>query len=105
MAAVSSKEGLGYAAVQGSIERRVSEKVEWDEFKELEEVGVDAIALKQGHQDFVTIVTTRLATGSIRVLGVLAGREKATVKNFFLVFPRSYVRPCKLYVQTWMTVI
>ena len=92
MAAVSSKEGLGYAAVQGIIERRVSEKVEWTEFKEVEQIGIDEISAKKGHKDFFTMVTTRLATGVIRVLGVLEGREKATVKKFFLVFPRSYVK-------------
>ena len=85
---VSIKEGLGYEAVQGIIDRRVSEKVEWNEFKELEQVGIDEISSKQGHQDFFTIVTTRLATGALRVLGVLEGREKATVKKFFLSIPK-----------------
>lgn len=79
---VSIKAGLGYEAVQGIIDRRVSKEVEWDEFKELEQVGIDEIASRKGHQDFFTIVTTRLATGVIRVLGVLEGREKATVKKF-----------------------
>ena len=85
---VSSKEGLGYEAVQGIIDRGVSEKVDWNEFKELEQVGIDEIASKKGHQDFFTIVTIRLATGAIRVLGVLEGREKATVKKFFSSIPK-----------------
>ena len=84
----SIKEGLGYEAVQGIIDRRVSEKVDWNEYKELEQVGIDEISAKKGHQDFFTIVTTRLATGAIRVLGVLEGREKATVKKFFLSIPK-----------------
>jgi transposase len=85
---VSIKEGLGYEAVQGIIDRWVSEKVDWNELKELEQVGIDEIASKKGHQDFFTIVTTRLATGAIRVLGVLEGREKATVEKFFLRIPK-----------------
>ena len=85
---VSIKEGLGYEAVQGVLDRWVSEKVDWNEFKEFEQVGIDEIAPKKGHQDFFTIVTTRLATGAIRVLGVLEGREKATVKKFFLRIPK-----------------
>lgn len=80
---VSIKEGLGYEAVQGIIDRGVSEKVDWKEFKDLEQVGIDEIAAKKGHQDFFRIVTTRLGTGATRVLGVLRGREKATVKQFF----------------------
>jgi transposase len=85
---VSSKEGLGYEAVQGIIDRRVSEKVEWNEFKELEQIGIDESASKKGHKDFFTMVTTRLATGVQRVLRVLEGREKATVKKFFLSIPK-----------------
>ena len=85
---VSIKEGLSYDAVQGIIDRRVSEKVDWTEFKELAQIGIDEIASKKGHKDFFTIVTTRLATGALRVLGVLEGREKATVKKFFSSIPK-----------------
>ncbi len=88
VADVSIKQRLGYEAVEGIINRRVSEKVDWNEFKELAQVGIDEIASKKGHQDFFTIVTTRLATGAIRVLGVLEGREKATVKKFFSTIPK-----------------
>ena len=52
VADVSIKEGLGYEAVPGIIDRRVSEKVEWNEFKELDQVGIDEMAAKKGHQDF-----------------------------------------------------
>jgi len=41
VADVSSKEGLGYEAVQGIIDRGVSEQVEWNEFKELAQIGID----------------------------------------------------------------
>jgi len=85
---VSIKEGLGYEAVQGIINRRVSEKVNWNEFKELGDIGIDEIARRKGHQDFISLVTTRLATGVLRVLGVLEGRDKATVKKFFLSIPK-----------------
>lgn len=85
---VSIKEGLGYEAVQGIIDRQVSKTVDWNEFKELAHVGIDEIASQKGHQAFLTIVTTRLATGTIRVLGVLPGREKATVKKFFSSIPK-----------------
>ncbi|HJW28380.1 MAG TPA: ISL3 family transposase, partial [Saprospiraceae bacterium] len=86
---VSIKEGLGYEAVPGIIDRWVSKKVDWNEYKELEQIGIDEISAKKGHQDFFTIVTTRLATGAIQVLGVLEGREKATVKKFFLSIPKN----------------
>ena len=88
VADVSIKEELGYEAVQGIIARRVSEKVDWNEFKELGDIGIDEIARRKGHQDFISLVTTRLATGALRVLGVLEGRDKATVKKFFLSIPK-----------------
>ena len=81
VADVSIKEGLGYDAVQGVIDRRIGEKVDWNEFQDLEQIGIDEIANKKGHRDFFTIVTPRLATGALRVVGVLEGREKATVKK------------------------
>jgi transposase len=88
VADVSVKEGLGYEAVQGVIDRRIREKVDWSEFQDLAQIGIDEIAIKKGHRDFFTIVTTRLASGVLRVLGVLEGREKATVKKFLLSIPK-----------------
>jgi transposase len=85
---VSIKEGLGYEAIRGIIDRRVSDKVDWTECKEVEQSGIDEIASKKGHKDFFTMVTTRLATGALRVLGVLEGRENATVKKFFISIPK-----------------
>lgn len=85
---VSIKEGLGYEAVMGIIDRHVSQEVNWDEFQDVEIVGLDEIALKKGHQDYVTIVTARLTNGTKRVLAVLKDRQKATVKKFFLSIPK-----------------
>ena len=70
---VSLKEGLGYEAVQGVIDRRIREQVDWSEFQDIAQLGIDEIAIKKGHRDFFTIVTTRLASGVLRVLGVLEG--------------------------------
>ncbi|MCK7577978.1 MAG: hypothetical protein MZV65_20910 [Chromatiales bacterium] len=44
---VSIKEGIGYEAVMGIIERHVSPEVDWSEFEDLEIIGVDEIALKR----------------------------------------------------------
>jgi len=85
---VSIKEGLGYEAVMGMIDRHVSQEVDWNEFEDLEIVGLDEIALKKGHKDYVAVVTARLANGTKRVLAVLKDRQKATVKEFFLSIPK-----------------
>jgi hypothetical protein len=67
---VSIKEGLGYEAVPGIINRRVSEKVNWKEFKEFKEIGIDEIARRKGHQDFITLVTTNRLPTISSILGV-----------------------------------
>ena len=88
VADVSIKEGLGYEAVMGIIDHHVSQEVDWNEFQELEIVGLDEIALKKGYQDYVTMVTARLADGTKRVIAVLKDRQKATVKAFFHSVPK-----------------
>ena len=84
---VSGKEQLGYDAVEGILERWISPSVDWTEFDELSVLGLDEIALKKGHRDFVAIVTARLATGRVVVLAVLADRQKETVKAFLQSIP------------------
>lgn len=84
---VAIKENLGYAAVVGIINRYVSTQVEWSQFDRLEVVGLDEIALKKGHSDYVVIVTARLNNGQVKVLAVLPNRDKETVKAFLARIP------------------
>jgi transposase len=48
---VSQKEGVGYDAVLGGLERRVQATVNWSRFKRLEVIGIDELALKKGQRD------------------------------------------------------
>jgi transposase len=84
---VALKEGLGYEAVVGIINRHVATQVEWGHFDRLEVVGLDEVALKKGRSDYVVIVTTRLRDGQVKVLAVLPNREKETVKAFLARIP------------------
>jgi transposase len=84
---VSLKERLAYDAVLGVIERRIENRVDWTRYTHLGVLGLDEIALKKGHRDFVVIVTARGPEGRIAILGVLADREKATVKQFLQGIP------------------
>jgi transposase len=84
---VSIKEGLTYDAVLGVIERRMATQVDWTHYTALDTVGLDDIALKKGHRDFVVIVTARLVAGQVAVLAVLPNRDKATVKAFLETIP------------------
>ncbi len=84
---VAIKENLGYEAVVGIVNRYVSSQVDWFEFDRLEVVGLDEIALKKGHRDYVVIVTARLKDGQVKVLAILPNREKETVKAFLARIP------------------
>lgn len=88
IADVSLKERVGYDAVLGALERRIDAVVDWSVFEELEVMGLDEIALKKGHRDFVTIVTARLAGERVVLLGVLPDRQKDQVVAFLRSIPQ-----------------
>jgi len=84
---VSVKERIGYDAVLGALERRICAEVDWSVYTALEVLGLDEIALKKGHRDFVTIVTARLAGERVVLLGVLPDRQKDTLVAFLRSIP------------------
>ncbi len=84
---VSFKEHLPYDVVLGVIERCIATQVDWTQYTQLGILGLDEIALKKGHRDFVVIVTARLPNGRLAILGVLPDREKATVRTFLQSIP------------------
>src|SRR3970282_585346 len=79
---VSIKEGVAYDCVLGVLERRISCCGEWWEYTTLGVVGLDEIALKKGHRNFVVIVTAGVAEGRLAILAVLPDRPKDTVIEF-----------------------
>ena len=84
---VSLKECLGYDTVEGIIDRHIAAQVDWTRFTSLGVLGMDEIALKKGHRDFVVIVTARLAEHRLALLAVLPDREKPTVLKFLRSIP------------------
>ena len=85
---VSIKERVAYDAVLGALERRIRAAFDWSAYTRLEVLGLDEIALKKGHRDFVTVVTARLGDVRVVLLGVLADREKETVVAFLRSMPQ-----------------
>lgn len=84
---VAIKEGVNYDCVLGALERQISGEVEWGQYRQIGTLGLDEIALKKGHRDFVVIVTARMENGRIAVLGVLADRQKDTLVDFLRSIP------------------
>jgi transposase len=84
---VSNKERVSYDAVMGVLERRIQAAVDWSVYTSLEELGLDEIALKKGHRDFVRIVSARLDNQRVVILGVLPDRQKGTIIAFLRSIP------------------
>ena len=90
---VSRKERVSAEAVEGILNRRVAQAVDWASLKALGVLGLDEIALKKGHRDFVTIVSAQPPGGELTVLAVLPDRCKETVKGFLASIALSGSRP------------
>ena len=84
---VRIKEQASYDSVLGALERLIAAEVDWSEYSHLGTLGLDEIALRKGHRDFVVIVTARLADGQVVLLGVLADRRNETVATFLRSIP------------------
>jgi transposase len=99
---VSRKEAVGYDAVEGAIARCIQASVNWDEFTELENIGIDEIAMRKGHGNFVAIITARQSDGHVVLLGVLADRQKETVRQFLESIPqRLYPTLARVCTDMW----
>jgi transposase len=85
---VSRKLGLTAEAVEGILDRQVAQSVDWASLQALGVLGVDEIALRKGHRDFVTIVSARSPDRVLSVLAVLPDRCKETVKQFLASIPK-----------------
>ena len=84
---VSLKEDVGYDSVDGIVSRRVSSKIHWKTIKCIGLLGIDEISLRKGHQNFMTIITSR-SNDKTQILAVIKGREKSTIKGFLSTMPK-----------------
>jgi transposase len=89
---ISMKEDLGTKAIEGIVDRWITQEVKWAEVKRVKILGLDEIALKKGHRDFVVIVTGKSTSDEVKVLAVLPDRKKQTVKKFLETMPRRIKR-------------
>jgi transposase len=89
---ISLKEDLGTKAIEGIVERWISREVQWGEVRRVKILGLDEIALKKGHRDFVVIVTGKSTSDEVKILAVLPDRKKQTVKQFLERMPRRVKR-------------
>ena len=84
---VANKLSITEGIVTGVLNRWLTTQVNWERFPRIEIIGIDEIALKRGHRDYVVLVTTPLRDRGVEVLAVLKNRKKETVVNFFASIP------------------
>lgn len=83
---VSRKLGISEDVVSGTIDRWIAHQVDWSEYLDLTVIGIDEIALKRGHRDYVTLITVPTTDG-VDILAVLADRKQQTVATFLQSIP------------------
>ena len=85
---VSTKEDLGYKAIEAIVDRYIESKVNWNDISEIGLLGIDEISLKKGYKDFITLITSRSESGT-RIICLIKGRDKAQIKAFLASIPAS----------------
>ena len=73
--------------IEGIIDRCISLEIDCD-LRKITRIGVDEIALKKGHNHYLTIVSDISIPGKTRLLKVISGRSQEEILPFFQSVPR-----------------
>lgn len=92
---VSRKQAIGVDALQGILDRKMNSCIDWNPIQTIDVVGIDEIALKKGHRDFVVVVSAYI-NSTLQVIGLLSARTKSAVKAFFASIPKRLRRTVKV---------
>jgi transposase len=92
VADAARKLGVSEETIDGLLDRWIERAVDWDAWERLGVIGLDEIALKRGHRDFVALVTVPLEAGGVEIVAVLADRKKQTVAAFLRAIPETLRR-------------
>lgn len=87
---VGAKEDVSYDALLGILDRWMSTSVDWRLVKPFTTLGIDEIALRKGHRDFVAVISSQTTTGEVQVLAVLPDRLKSTVATWLRSIPAEH---------------
>lgn len=87
LADVCQKEATRPDALLGVLDRWIETEVDWATVAPFQVLGIDEIALKKGHRDYVVVVSAQDATGDLHLLAVLPDRTKATLTAWLSRIP------------------
>ena len=83
---VANKNELSWEVVNNILKYYVATQVNWDEFAEIQQIGIDEIAAKKGRGNYQVIISANTPQG-VRILAILTSRKKEDVKKFLLTIP------------------
>ena len=89
---VVAKEDVSYDALLGILDRWIATTIDWSSLEPFSVLGIDEIALKKGHRDFVAVLTAKATTNRLHVLAILPDRLKATVAAWLQTIPEEHCR-------------
>lgn len=84
---VSEKLSTTEELVEGIINRNINTDIDWDKIYP-RRIGLDEIALRKGHLQYLTIVSDMSNPGKIKVLAVIKGRTKEEILPFLKTIPK-----------------
>lgn len=89
---VVAKEDVTYDALLGILDRYLATTIDWSALEPFTVLGIDEIALRKGHRDFVAVLTAKTITNRLHVLAILPDRLKATVVAWLQTIPEEHRR-------------
>ena len=84
---VALKEDVSYDTLLGILDRWMTTTVDWATIEPFTTLGLDEIALRKGHGNFVAIITAQTTSGRVQLLAVLPDRLKTTVSTWLSSIP------------------
>ena len=89
---VVAKEDVSYDALLGILDRWIATTIDWQALEPFTVLGIDEIALRKGHRDFVAVLTAKATTNRLHILAILPDRLKATVAAWLQAIPEEHRR-------------
>jgi len=84
---VAKKERIPYRIVESALHKHTEKAVNWSDYNDLTTIGIDEIALRKGHNDYVVIVSSKNTYGELSVIAALPNRLKETLTAFLESIP------------------
>jgi len=84
---VARKERISYKTIQHTLNQLINHKINWEQYSDLETIGIDEISNRKGRQDFIAIVSAKDKRENLSILGVLDSRKKEEVLVFLESIP------------------